>query len=180
MTSDEDLLQSTPDDANAFAEFYRRYEKTLVLYFVRRVGAADLAVDLTAETFAAALASAKRFKPQGEDSAARWLFGIAGHVLSRSLRRKQVEDRARRRIGTPPLALTDDLLDRIDGFAHGEEAMTLLAELPAAQREAIGERVIKERDYDEIARDLSCSEAVVRQRVSRGLSTLRARMEEGS
>ena len=50
-------------------------------------------------------------------------------------------------------------------------------ELPGDQREAITARVIDERDYSEIAKDLRCSEAVVRQRVSRGLGALRARME---
>jgi DNA-directed RNA polymerase specialized sigma24 family protein len=33
--------------------------------------------------------------------------------------------------------------------------------------------VLEERDYGDIARELRCSEAVVRQRVSRGLGRLR-------
>ena len=49
--------------------------------------------------------------------------------------------------------------------------------LPPDQLEALRLRVIDERDYDEIARELRCSEAVVRKRVSRGLATLRARVE---
>ena len=39
-------------------------------------------------------------------------------------------------------------------------------------------RVIDERDYADIAKDMRCSEAVVRKRVSRGLGTMRARLEE--
>ena len=35
-----------------------------------------------------------------------------------------------------------------------------------------------ERDYDDIARELRTSEAVVRKRVSRGLAGLRARVKE--
>jgi RNA polymerase sigma-70 factor (ECF subfamily) len=39
-------------------------------------------------------------------------------------------------------------------------------------------RVLAEDDYATIAADLECSEAVVRQRVSRGLATLRRTSKE--
>jgi RNA polymerase sigma-70 factor (ECF subfamily) len=39
--------------------------------------------------------------------------------------------------------------------------------------------VIDERDYSEIARELRCSELVVRQQVSRGLARLRDELSEG-
>ena len=56
--------------------------------------------------------------------------------------------------------------------------MTALVEsLPDEQREAILQRVVAERPYEEIAKELSCSPSVVRQRVSRGLRTLRSEME---
>jgi len=41
------------------------------------------------------------------------------------------------------------------------------------ERAAVIERVVLERDYAEIARDASTSEAVARKRVSRGLARLR-------
>ena len=40
------------------------------------------------------------------------------------------------------------------------------------------ERVVAERPYEDIAGDLSCSPSVIRQRVSRGLKTLRSELEE--
>jgi RNA polymerase sigma-70 factor (ECF subfamily) len=52
-----------------------------------------------------------------------------------------------------------------------------LAQLPTDQRAAVRARVLEERSYREIASELDCSEAVVRQRVSRGLSLLRGEME---
>jgi DNA-directed RNA polymerase specialized sigma24 family protein len=36
---------------------------------------------------------------------------------------------------------------------------------------------MEERDYEDIAKELRCSEAVVRQRVSRGLARLRRQLE---
>jgi DNA-directed RNA polymerase specialized sigma24 family protein len=41
----------------------------------------------------------------------------------------------------------------------------------------VRERVLKDRSYRDIAGELECSEAVVRQRVSRGLSLLRRDLE---
>jgi DNA-directed RNA polymerase specialized sigma24 family protein len=53
------------------------------------------------------------------------------------------------------------------------DSLSLLDALPAEQRAAVRGRVIDGRDYAELARELDCTELVVRQRVSRGLRTLR-------
>jgi len=53
-----------------------------------------------------------------------------------------------------------------------------LERLSAEQRVAIKGRVLDEAEYEELARRLRCSEAVVRKRVSRGLAELRTRMKE--
>jgi DNA-directed RNA polymerase specialized sigma24 family protein len=50
--------------------------------------------------------------------------------------------------------------------------------LPPEQREAVQARVVEERPYSEIAAAMSCSELVVRQRVSRGLRALRSHLKE--
>ncbi len=54
----------------------------------------------------------------------------------------------------------------------------LFETLPPVPRDAVSQRVIEERSYEEIAVDLRCSESVVRQRVSRGLRSLRSQLEE--
>jgi RNA polymerase sigma-70 factor (ECF subfamily) len=162
-------------DAVDFGRFYRRNEAAILSYFLRRTGRSELAADLTAETFVRALSGRGRFEPErGEPRA--WLFGIAHNVLSRSLESGRVENETRLRLSLPPLALSDDDLARIDELT-GSDAEDALASLPADQREAIRARVLDESDYDEIAAALSCSESVVRKRVSRGLRTLRTRLE---
>jgi RNA polymerase sigma-70 factor (ECF subfamily) len=72
--------------------------------------------------------------------------------------------------------LTDEILERIE--ALDGRVLELLEGLPPLAREAVKARVVDERDYSDIARDLRCSEAVVRKRVSRGLTALRDEMEE--
>jgi RNA polymerase sigma factor (sigma-70 family) len=75
----------------------------------------------------------------------------------------------------PPLALDDELIARIE--AAGEDrVLSLLAALPEDQRRALQARALDEREYDEIAAELQCSESVVRKRVSRGLAALRTRL----
>ena len=105
-----------------------------------------------------------------------WLFGIARNNLAMSRRQGRVEARARRRLGMAPLVLTDEAIERISDLDH--TALELVHDLPDEQQAAVRARVIDERDYPDIAKDLRCSEAVVRKRVSRGLGAVRARMEE--
>jgi RNA polymerase sigma-70 factor (ECF subfamily) len=173
--TDEELLRSAAREPAAFGTFYRRYEERTLRFFLGRVGDAEVAADLTAETFAAALAGAHRFRPR-KGPAAAWLFGIARNTLAMSMRRGRVEAQARRRLHTPPLVLTDELIDRIDALAAG--AADLVDLLPAEQRQAVRARVVDERDYADIAKDLRCSEAVIRKRVSRGLASLRDQLGE--
>jgi len=173
---DEALLARVATEPEAFEAFYRRYVALVTGYFVRRTRSGELAADLTAETFASVFESVDRFDAE-LGSARAWLFGIAHHRLLESLRKGQVETRARRRLGLPRIELTDADIERIEASGSSIDVAALLGELPEDQRAAIVDHVIGERPYDEIASGLRCSEAVVRQRVSRGLRALRQRLE---
>jgi RNA polymerase sigma-70 factor (ECF subfamily) len=109
-----------------------------------------------------------------------WLLGIARNKLFESYRRGRVEAAARERLGLEPLVLDDSDLAAVDELSESDLVEQLANLLPADQLQALRARVINERDYDEIARDLQCSEAVVRKRVSRALSTLRSRVISSS
>lgn len=171
--TDEELL--IRKDAASFEMFYSRYFERMLVFFVRRTRDAELAADLTAETFAAALGARRRYRPQrgGADS---WLFAIAYHKLGDAQRRGCAEDRARRRLGIERIELTDDDIARIDRLGQPDSVAELVCELPPDQQEAIQAHVIEERGYSEIATDFRTSEAVVRKRVSRGLAAIRKRL----
>jgi RNA polymerase sigma factor (sigma-70 family) len=179
LVDDNELLARSARDPSAFGAFYERHERLVLGYFVRRLRDPELAADLAAETFAAALLSARRYRNEGAPASA-WLVGIARNTLSQSLRRSRVEDRARRRLGMEPIVLDDELLARISRIGGDERVATLLARLNPEQSEAVRARVVDEEDYSVIAARLRCSESVVRQRVSRGLATLRRIYEEES
>jgi RNA polymerase sigma factor (sigma-70 family) len=170
------LLVASRSGAREFAAFYRHFERSMLGFFVNATGRADLAADLTAETFARALESVALYDP-ARGRADQWLFGIARNVLGESYRRGRVEAAARERLGLPKLILDDHAADTIARLsAARDDATVALAGLPHEQQRAIDARVVQEREYSEIAQELRCSEALVRQRVSRGLRTLRKRL----
>jgi RNA polymerase sigma-70 factor (ECF subfamily) len=175
--TDEDLLVASVHDPEAFAAFYRRHSVALAGFLLARTRNPEQAADLTAETFAAALAGRRRYDP-AKGPATGWLYGIARHKLGRMLETGRVEDRARRRLGIPRLTLDDDALERVEAAASTVRAGALLDGLPPDERAAVTARIVAERDYADIARTTATTEAAVRKRVSRGLARLRARLEE--
>jgi DNA-directed RNA polymerase specialized sigma24 family protein len=52
--------------------FYDRHARSVLAYFARRTRDPESAADLTAETFAAAIVSRRRFRP-GPEPASAWL-----------------------------------------------------------------------------------------------------------
>lgn len=174
--SDEQLLKATSRDPEAFGAFYRRHERAMLVYFLRRTNSAEVAADLTAEVFAAALGSSRRFRA-GKTPAIAWLYGIAKNKLASSRARGRVEEGARLRLSAEPLVLTDEAIERVEELADAERQAEVidahLGRLPPDQGEALRLRVLDELDYEEIAGELECSQAVVRQRVSRALRSLR-------
>jgi RNA polymerase sigma-70 factor, ECF subfamily len=159
-------------DPDAFAELYRRYERSIAGFLMHRTASAELAADLTAEVFAAALIAWRTQRRPVLDERA-WLFGIAQHKLIDSYRRGRVEDDARRRLGMRAIPVSDASLAEIEALTAETPALELVEQLPAEQRAAVAARVIDGRGYGEIASELRLSEQVVRQRVSRGLRRLR-------
>jgi RNA polymerase sigma-70 factor (ECF subfamily) len=174
MRTDEDLLLS--GDAEDFGQFYDRYVEMLLGYFARRAGDAETAADLTAETFAAALVARKRFRRQRTPAVA-WLFGIAQHKLADHRRRGATHLRLYERLGMERVPLGQEDIEMIILLGR-DAAHALIEQLPPDQREAVRAHVVEERPYEDIALSVDASEAVVRKRVSRGLSTLRKRMED--
>jgi RNA polymerase sigma factor (sigma-70 family) len=173
---DPELLAACARDPEAFADFYRRHAREIFAYFMTRLHRADLAADLSGEVFASAFEAARGGTEVHHPRA--WLYGIAHHTLTATVRRGRVSDAARRRLGIAPIELTDAELERteqlVDLAVEAIRLNALLDELPRDEADALRARVVDELDYADIASALECSEAVVRKRVSRGLARLRS------
>ena len=158
-------------DPDAFAVLYDRHVGQLFSWARARVG--DHAADLTAEVFARAWLCRSSFRDQAAGSASPWLFGIAQNVLRDSLRKRRVEDRARKRLGLPPAVGADPAYEAIEGrLSLPEAALHAIQQLPEAERELLDLRIVQERSYLDIADRLRCTPAAARLRVSRTLRRL--------
>jgi RNA polymerase sigma factor (sigma-70 family) len=174
--SDRRLLVLSRTDHEAFSEFYRRHERRLLGYLVRRTRSGELAADLCAEVFASAL-SACRAGRVVPDAPVAWLFGIANHKVLDSARRARVDDHGRRALEMRAIEVTRAQVSDIERLCDEDDLEALVAGLAEDQRIALLAHVVDEREYREIAAGLRCSESVVRKRVSRGLAALRAQLE---
>ncbi|MFN8108636.1 MAG: sigma-70 family RNA polymerase sigma factor [Thermoleophilia bacterium] len=145
---------------------------------------AEDALDLTAETFAQALASIHRFRDRGEGSAAAWLYAIARNLVRMHWRRDRVHTSACTRLGMRLQWQPDEVAEierRIDAerMANAPEVASALESLSAVQRGALVARVSGEQSYEEIAGAQNCSPEVARSRVSRALATVRSALLGG-
>ncbi len=134
-------------------------------------GEADEAVQ---ETLLAAFDGAAQFR--GDGSVRGWLFGIARRICARRL---EVRTRqARRR----PLLLSDETAasphDSLEHAERGHAVRAALAVLRPTEREALLLRYDGELSYKEVAIATGVDEAAARQRVSRALAKIRARLAE--
>jgi RNA polymerase sigma-70 factor (ECF subfamily) len=174
--SDAALLRERRDPDVAFAVFYRRHVRA-VLGYTRAQGLdPHRAADVVAATFFAALRARRRFRPT-HDTAMPWLVTIASRQITDAARSDHRQTRLTRRIAE--LGLRDLTTRDIDHYSERDDQIQeALQALPPDQRDAVTQRIVEHRDYDELATDLGITPAAARQRVSRGLQTLRSRMDE--
>ena len=178
-STDGELLERTrAGEREAFGVLYERRHELVLAFLLKRTRDPEVAMDLMAETFAAALIALADRPPAIAGSAAPWLLTIARNALIDSYRRGRVESAARRRLALEPMRISDSDIEQVLHLAAETDLLlSLTEELPADQFDALRARVLDERDYEEIAQQLECSAAVVRKRVSRAIATLRAAKE---
>src|SRR5271165_4289325 len=115
-------------DVEEFDELYRRHSDRILVFFARRTLDAEVAVELTAETFAQAFVGWRRLRGGSAEQREAWLFTIARRALARYLRRGWVERRALLRLGIQVPAVHEDDLALIEERAGLGELRGLLRE----------------------------------------------------
>lgn len=174
ITDGELLRRTRCGDRDAFGGLYERRHELVLAFLLKRTRNPEVAMDLMAETFAAALLALADRPPDIEGSAVPWLLAIASNAMVDSFRRGTVESAARTRLALEPVQIDDSDIDRVLQIAAETDLLIALAdELPPDQFEAVRAHVLDEQGYRQIAQRLKCSEAVVRKRVSRAIATLR-------
>jgi len=174
--TDAELLRRARRDAQAFRVFYDRHAERMYGFFLRRTRDERAALELTAETFAAAWLGRTRFEDHAGGSAAPWLFGIARNLVADSVRRHAIERRAQEQLG---LAAGAEAAPADESWLEGLDAdlEDALASLEAGERRAVELRIVDDLDYADVARRLGISRGAARVRVFRGLGRLRRHLD---
>lgn len=174
--TDAQLLTDASGDPLAYREFYERYAVWMRSWFQRQTGSDSAALDLTAETFAQAWLSARRFRDLADGSGAPWLFGIARNLLRQYHKHNRIESAARERLGLPAAWADcedyDAVDERLEAGALAPALRMALRALPHEQQRAVVLRVVEQLEYEEVAGALGCSQNAARLRVSRALRSL--------
>lgn len=151
----------------------------LVSLSTRLLGSAEGAEDLAQDAAALALREPSVTAPAGRGQARAWLATTVKHLARNARRRRGTEGYARR--GLDPERLESAELSPVDLLAKAEyrsRVAALVLELPEGERKAILLRFYEGKKGAEIQAALGApSQAAVRQRVTRGISRLRQRLE---
>jgi RNA polymerase sigma-70 factor, ECF subfamily len=170
-------LKRSRKDPRDFGQFYREQVGAVTRFFASRLVDPEAALDLTAETFAQAYASRRRFRGDTDEEARAWLFTIAHRQLSGYLRRGYAARAALTRLGLQRPEADSEELMRVEELGDMKAMRAVITRqldgLPQNLREAVQLRVIDQLPYVEVAQRLAITETAARMRVSRALSTLR-------
>jgi RNA polymerase sigma-70 factor (ECF subfamily) len=180
LDEDSSLLLRSAVEPTAFTHFYRRNRDDILAWLYSRTFDAEVAADLAAEVFATVIEQRSRFDP-ARGPARAWLWGIASVQLRQWHREGQAAERARRRLGMPVLAVSDEATAYVEALIDRQAALRELKEhldtLPDGERAALELRIFYELPYNDIAAKLDCAPGAARVRVSRALARLRTRLE---
>ena len=174
---DVQLFRRAKSSEGAFEQLYRAYAPVVYTWFRRHVTQNPAeAADLTAELFARAILSIRKFRGERLGSGTAWLFGIARHLAADYVRTKQIECRARARLGmverySPDASEDADL--RLSAEQSSSELASAFEKLTRPQQIAIRSRVLDELPYEEIAERMGSTSQAARLHVMRGLRRLR-------
>lgn len=116
-------------------------------YLLSRCGRADLAEDLTAETFLAAVGALRRRYPKPVSTP--WLIGVARHKLADHWRRRSREERHLRSVG--PGWDDDGGDDPWDAHLDAVRARDVLAVLSTPHRAALTLRYLDDLPVPDVA-----------------------------
>src|SRR4051812_7706796 len=174
-----DLLRAARRAPDAFCAFYERHALRLRNHLVGELGGRELANDLTAETFAQALVSLRRFRGETDDAAAAWLYGIARNLVFQYRRRQRVATAARERLGMPArdYAEYEEAEEHEDARALAPALRAAVDGLPPGERAALELRVLDELPYEQVAERLQIGVPAARMRVSRALQALGTKLK---
>jgi RNA polymerase sigma-70 factor (ECF subfamily) len=171
--SDKQIVEAVRKDLRAFDLLYRRFVLQVFRYAYSRTGDTQVAEDITAQTFLAAIESFNQYR--GDGHLVSWLFGITRNKLNDHFRQKipteDIEHFAATDSEADPLGsvIQRDLMAQISRFIQA---------LTEDEQEILRLRFAAEVDFAEIARLLGRKTDAVKKMTYRLLARIKSQLEE--
>ncbi|MFI6813320.1 RNA polymerase sigma factor [Nonomuraea sp. NPDC050328] len=171
QVTDADLVAAYRRDPELFTAVYDRYLRDIYRYVAGRLGA-QVAEDITAETFLLAFDRRDRFDPE-VGGLRPWLFGFATNLVARHRRKEARRYKALARLDPAPVVEGHEHRVVTSVSAQPYLAMAL-ASLNGGERDVLLLMVLGQLSYSEIAQALGISLGTVGSRLSRARAKIRA------
>ena len=171
---DAEAIARSVDDPTEFGVVYDRYADDVHRFVLRRLGA-DLADDITAETFATALRHRARYDP-ARANARPWLFGIAANLVGKHRRSEVRGLRAVARLDADPIARSwapDGVEERVVASSARPALAAALAKLAPGDRHVLLLVAWADLTYAEVAEAMDLPLGTVRSRLHRARQAVR-------
>lgn len=142
---------------DAFEDIYGEYFPRVYVFLYRMCRSADLAEELTQETFYEAFKSFRRFR--GESELFTWLASIAKHVYFSHLRKNKRGELVELELLTD--TLSDGGADPSIGIQHEETVKSVrraIKKMPQKYKDVVVLRIYAELPFSEIADSLGITE----------------------
>lgn len=182
MAITDDLGPGDPSVMYTPDELFRRYERPVVAFFLRRGFSLEESRDLAQETFLRVFKNMDSFR--GESAVETWLFQIAANLYKNTLRSLQTKKRDAQEL---PLESTEEVVvewkskesDALGTILTEERSQRLraaLKDLPPQMRQAVFLRVDGDLKYREIAEVMHVSIETVKAHLYQARQHLRDRL----
>jgi RNA polymerase sigma-70 factor (ECF subfamily) len=177
--SDATLMLNVADgDAAAFEELYRRHSRRVLLQARKLCAGRELAEEVAQEAFISLWRGARAYRPAA-GSVSAW--------LSSMVRNRAIDAWRRAAVRPVEVEAFDDGSDGWRGAVHAEVpapersiVLSLIAELPPTQKEAVFLAYFGDMTHSEIATAIEAPLGTVKGRIRGGLEKLRCSYEEAT
>jgi RNA polymerase sigma-70 factor, ECF subfamily len=186
MENEQEVIAHAQHDPEAFGRLYDEYYQPVFGYMYNRTGNAEVAKDLTSETFFQALKNLHKYKPQKGKKFKSWLFAIAVARIGDYYRKRSkvfevTTDEA------PEIVGREEFRPDI-AFRMGEDADELreqvsllgkvMKRLNQKQQTILTLRYFSHMSVPEIANVLNMKEGTVKSHIHRSIKKLQVLMLE--
>lgn len=180
MSDEALMLRVKNGDHDAFGVIMQRYERQLVVFFLRQLRDEDGARDLVMDTFLRVYKAAYRYEPRAKFST--YIYQIARNLVINESRKREIRktDSLDEMNDDSSIHLAGNILNPEQAFARDEQTRLVhraLDELPEDQRTILILVEYQDLSYEKVAQIMECSIGTVKSRMHRARQKVREWME---